>query len=408
MTDITIAKRSIGDEPEFVERKGIGHPDTLSDLLAEALSRNYSLYTLKNFSAVLHHNFDKTGILGGKSSVAFGRGKLTSPIRVLINGRVSASFGDIRIPYKGIINKTIFDFFEKMFPGMIIEEDLDITYNLSSASSPGKTEEKGSEKGSRKYWFEPRSLADLPELKNLVANDTSIGCAYAPLSRLEKMVLKIENSLNSKSYKKANPWCGTDIKIMGNRIGKDVAITLCVPQIAKYVHSAKEYKENSKKIYSLIEKIVKEFFPSNGVSISLNTRDNFETNELYLTAIGSSIESGDEGLVGRGNRINGLISNNRPMSMEGAAGKNPVYHVGKLYNICALNIAQKIYKLTDCYTEVFLVSQSGQNLLRPWRILIKIEGDNFSEKQLQPIIDRELDKIPEITKNLLAGKVSVC
>ena len=80
-------------------------------------------------------------------------------------------------------------------------------------------------------------------------------------------------------------------------------------------------------------------FKSNNVSVSLNTRDNFDTNELYLTVIGSSIESGDEGLVGRGNRINGLISSGRPMSMEGACGKNPVYHVGKLYNLCTLNIA---------------------------------------------------------------------
>jgi len=405
---LIIDKQNTLDEAEFVERKGIGHPDTLSDLLAESLSRNYSNYTLKKFGAVLHHNFDKTGLLGGKSSVVFGKGKLISPIRVLINGRVSTMFGNERIPYKKIIDTTIVDFFNKMFPGTIVAEDLDTVYNLSNASSPGRTEEKKAKKGSRKYWFEPRGLKDLPELRKLVANDTSLGCGYAPLSNLEKMVLEIEGTLNAPKYKKANLWCGSDIKVMANRIGNEVSVTLCVPQIAKFVKNMNTYKNNEKRIINLANKISAEYFSSKNISVYLNTRDNFRTNELYLTAIGSSIESGDEGLVGRGNRINGLISNSRPMSMEGACGKNPVYHVGKLYNLCALNIAQKVNQMTDNYTEVFLVSQSGQDLLRPWKIVVKLESNNFSEKELEPVIVKELDSIPNITKILLAGKVKLC
>jgi len=300
------------------------------------------------------------------------------------------------------------DFFNKMFPGTIVAEDLDTVYNLSNASSPGRTEEKKAKKGSRKYWFEPRGLKDLPELRKLVANDTSLGCGYAPLSNLEKMVLEIEGTLNAPKYKKANLWCGSDIKVMANRIGNEVSVTLCVPQIAKFVKNMNTYKNNEKRIINLANKISAEYFSSKNISVYLNTRDNFRTNELYLTAIGSSIESGDEGLVGRGNRINGLISNSRPMSMEGACGKNPVYHVGKLYNLCALNIAQKVNQMTDNYTEVFLVSQSGQDLLRPWKIVVKLESNNFSEKELEPVIVKELDSIPNITKILLAGKVKLC
>lgn len=405
---LIIEKRNTLDEAEFVERKGVGHPDTLSDLLAESLSRNYSTYTLKKFGAVLHHNFDKTGLLGGKSSVVFGKGKLISPIRVLINGRVSTAFGNERIPYKKIIDNTVVAFFNKMFPGMIIAEDLDTVYNLSNTSSPGQTEEKEAEKGSRKYWFKPRSLKDLPELTKLAANDTSLGCGYAPLSDLEKMVLKIEGTLNSPKYKKINPWCGSDIKIMANRVGNEAFVTLCVPQIAKFVENMSTYKNNEKSVIKLVNKIAAECISLKNISVYLNTRDNFKTNELYLTAIGSSIESGDEGLVGRGNRINGLISNNRPMSMEGACGKNPVYHVGKLYNICALNIAQKINRMTNSYTEVFLVSQSGQDLLRPWKVVVKLESNSFSGKELEPVIVKELDSIPNITKMLLAGKLSLC
>jgi S-adenosylmethionine synthetase len=407
MNGLTIQKILDRTNSEFVERKGLGHPDTLADMLAEALSRNYSRYTLKKFGAVLHHNFDKTGLLGGKSSVFFGAGKLTSPIRVLINGRISTVFGSERIPYKKIINDTVVDFFAKMFPKMVIAEDLDISLNLSNASSPGRTEEKEAEKGSRKFWFEPRSLKDLPELKKLTANDTSLGCGYAPFSDLEKTVLKVEETLNSSPYKKTNPWCGSDIKVMANRIDGETAITLCVPQIAKYVPNVKSYKANETRILSLVNKIAGEYLKNSNILIYLNTRDKYDTNELYLTAIGSSIESGDEGLVGRGNRVNGLISSNRPMSMEGACGKNPVYHVGKLYNICAVNLAQKIYILTNAYTEVFLVSQSGQSLTRPWRVIVKIEGGNFSDKQLESVITKELDSIPVITKNLIAGNLKL-
>ena len=54
---------------------------------------------------------------------------------------------------------------------------------------------------------------------------------------------------------------------------------------------------------------------------------------IYLTVTGLSAEQGDDGEVGRGNRVNGLITPSRAMSLEAAAGKNAVAHVGKLYNL---------------------------------------------------------------------------
>ena len=64
---------------------------------------------------------------------------------------------------------------------------------------------------------------------------------------------------------------------------------------------------------------------------------------MYLTLLGTSAEQGDSGQVGRGNRVCGLISLNRPMSVEAAAGKNPVSHVGKIYNVLAHELAMRIY-----------------------------------------------------------------
>src|SRR5690349_11539310 len=78
---------------QIIERKGWGHPDKLADDLAETLSRVYSQYTLEHCGAVLHHNFDKLCLLGGRSEVSYGSSKIVEPIRILVNGRVSRSFG---------------------------------------------------------------------------------------------------------------------------------------------------------------------------------------------------------------------------------------------------------------------------------------------------------------------------
>ncbi len=183
-----------------------------------------------------------------------------------------------------------------------------------------------------------------------MANDTSLGVGYYPLSRLENLILEIESDLYF-NFSKKNLWLGSDIKILAFFDGIHVRITMCLPQIANYVKDQSEYKNNLAIARKYIIAIIKKHRFSK-ISLSINTRDNFELNELYLTAIGSSVESGDEGLVGRGNRVNGLITPMRPMSMEGACGKNPVYHIGKLYYLAANKIAKKIY---DKYNRQFLI-----------------------------------------------------
>ena len=74
---------------EIVERKGIGHPDTLADKLAEECSRVYSKYCMENFGCILHHNIDKLYIGGGLFLLEENKIKRYNPIRVELNGRVS-------------------------------------------------------------------------------------------------------------------------------------------------------------------------------------------------------------------------------------------------------------------------------------------------------------------------------
>ncbi len=395
-------------EIEIIERKGSGHPDTLADGLAEYLSISFSNYSLEKFGAVLHHNFDKVGLLGGASYVAFGEGYLMDPIRVLINGRMSTKFANERIPAKKLLINWTKEFFKKHLPLIDPDEDLEFHLNLSLQSSPGKTYEKEAKKSARQRWFEPESLADLPELNKLRSNDTSVGVGYAPSSTLEIVGLEIEDSLNSDEYRKENLWIGSDIKIMGVRNNNKYYFTICIPQVAKHVVNLDNYIENLSKARKHIENILS----NNKINVEdseifINTRDNYDLAELYLTAIGSSIESGDEGLAGRGNRVNKLISLTKPMSMEGSCGKNPVYHIGKIYYVAAFKLANKIYEKLGIENEVYLISQSGRDLLDPWIIAVYTQKGLGAENELHQIIKDEIIHFPEITRSILRGEIRI-
>lgn len=389
-------------ETEVVERKGIGHPDTIADALAENLSVVYSRYTLDNFGAILHHSFDKVSVLGGKTEVNFGNGKLTSPIRVILNGRASVQFADKVIPVRDLLETEARRFFSELFAGHISpERDVEMHWFVSSASGPGKTKWST---GSRAHLFAPRSIAEVKGYDRLLNNDTSMGCGYAPLSPLEQAVLELESEFNSLSTKQAHPWLGTDIKVMAVRVNQKCGFTICLPQIARYVPSLEVYQENLTATRVFVEQKLAASLPGAEITLWFNTRDDFARGDVYLTAIGSSIESGDEGIVGRGNRVNGLITPLRPINLEGACGKNPKYYTGKLYNVAAHHIAKRLYQEMQSACEVLLVSQAGQPLVEPWQTIVRL-AHKHDEKRVTWIVEEELARIPNITDALLAKTV---
>jgi len=389
-------------ETEVVERKGIGHPDTIADALAENLSVAYSRYTLDHFGAILHHNFDKVSVLGGTTEVDFGNGRLTSPIRVILNGRASVQFADKIIPVRDLLEAEARRFFSELFAGHINpEQNVETHWFVSNASGPGKTKWST---GSRAHLFAPRSIGEVKGYDRLLNNDTSIGCGYAPLSSLEQAVRGLETTLNSSATKQMYPWLGTDIKVMAARVNRMCGVTICLPQIARYVPSLEVYQENLAAMRVFVERKLGACLPGVEITLWFNTRDDFARGDVYLTAIGSSIESGDEGIVGRGNRVNGLITPLRPMNLEGACGKNPKYYTGKLYNVAAHRIAERLYQETQSVCEVLLVSQAGQPLVEPWQTIVRV-ANKYDEKRVAWIVEEELARIPDITEALLAKTI---
>lgn len=403
MSEINVVTRHreyASESFEVIERKGIGHPDTLSDALAETLSSTYSKYTLAHFGAILHHNFDKVGMMGGRVDVTFGHMKFIEPIRVLLNGRASWKFAGTEIPVRQMLVDTTKRFFAERFPMLDPERDLRIIYEVSGASSPGEVDTSRSE-GKRKYWFEPRSLDDLGERKRLACNDTSLGVGYFGRTPLETVVHGLETRLNSAEYKADKPWLGSDIKLMAVRRGDVVDLTMCVPQISRHVADLAAYKRNVTFIREEILAFIAGVAPQFRVNLSVNTRDKYDTVELYLTATGSSIETGDEGFVGRGNRMGGLITPGRVYTMEGICGKNPVYHVGKMYCVAAYDICRAIHGATGIPAQAQLIGQSGQLLRAPWLTLIQLDRACDDAALVSRLAREVLDDIAASTRRII-------
>jgi len=357
----------------IIERKGRGHPDTLTDNLAEALSRVYAAWCLEHVGAVLHHNFDKVTTHGGAVRVVYGGGEVLAPIRVMVNGRVTRRCGQVVVPSEDLVTTTVRAFFTERLPAFA--DHLDIQLNLTSNSSPGSVPSDGHDQTDRSIWFDIEHIDQLRERQVLLANDTSMGTGFYPLSPLEMLAAELVDELSGDDgFRRGHPWCGTDVKLMlvGEESSFDVVVA--VPQVSTYVRGREEYARNKATVLEHCQQMVEKRLgegASDRCTFRVNARDIEARDELYLTLSGSSLESGDEGVVGRGNRANGLITPLRPMNIEGVNGKNPVYHVGKLYNVAAVCIAQLLHERFSGHHQVVMVSATGQELAYPWRIHIR-------------------------------------
>ncbi len=386
---------------EITERKGRGHPDTLSDRLAELLSRTYSEMTYKKFGVVLRHQFDKLSLMGGKCDVLFGGGKFKSPIRLLINGRATPRFCNEEINFKDLLIETASGFLEKELRNFNFATDCVVMWENTSNATRGMIDSVNRGDTAIHNRFHPRTVHDLPEATRPIANDTAVGCGWAPFSRLEKMVLDIENKLTSDETWKKYPWMGSDCKIMGYRYKNEVDLTVSIPQLSTYVNSVEEYKDNYETTLDIIKSIVGDF-KFDKVGITLNPGDNTDKEMLYLRLTGSCIESGDEGQVSRGNRLGGVISSRRPFSVEGLSGKNPSYHAGKIYSVAALDIANEIWKNQKIPVEVFISSQIDRPIDDPWVVAIN-STDMIDSEKAEWVSKEILANLSRVTEKLIKG-----
>ncbi len=375
---------------EIAERKGLGHPDTICDALAEELSGALSRFYLERFGSVLHHNVDKVLLCAGVARPAFAGGEILEPIDVYICGRATRDLGGVRVPIEELADATCRTWLREHIHGL----DPDRHVRLHLLVRPGSPELV-------ELFLRRREGA--PPL----ANDSAVGVGFAPFSHLERAILAVEQELNSAMVKATCPELGEDVKVLGIRRRGRMDLTIACAVVGRHVETLSDYvdaKEHAKHIALNAARGATDL----DIAAAVNMADGLTASSIYLTVTGTSAESGDDGQAGRGNRANGLITPYRPMSLESAAGKNPMNHPGKLYQMAAGRIAAAVVHRIEeiSAAECYLTSQIGRPITDPQVAEVRVRLAERGPPDrvagpVQEIVEAELDLLPTYWREAL-------
>lgn len=383
---------------EICERKGIGHPDSICDAIADEISIALSREYLKRFNAIMHHNVDKGLLVAGEVERRFGGGRVLKPMLMVFGDRATFKVDGEEVPINELVIKTAKEWFKKNLRFVDPEEHVKYQVELK----------RGSE-----------ALVDIFRRGGRVlgANDTSAAVGFFPMTETERTVLETERFLNSKEFKKRHPESGEDVKVMGLRRNRSLQLIIAMAFVDRFIDSEDAYFKRKEEILEEIKEFVASRSTMDRVNISLNTLDRRGRGMggMYLTVLGTSADDGDCGQVGRGNRVNGLIPLNRPTSSEAAAGKNPVSHIGKIYNILSYRLAEKIYRNVSGLREVYvwLLSEIGRPIDQPKvasaQLILEpnVKLSDVSE-QVEDLIKGELERIDKFCESLVKEPSPIC
>ena len=377
---------------ELVERKCLGHPDSLADGIAESISQALCKTYLDEFGYVLHHNTDQGEVVAGESCPKFGGGRMIRPIYVLLDGRATRQFNGITIPTDVVAVEAAHTYLHKILPELNLNRDVIVDCRIGTGSTDLRDVFKPNQGKA------PRS------------NDTSFGVGHAPFSEVETIIKNSADFIDTKLRKKY-PAIGQDIKIMGLRDKDTITLTIACAIVDKYCADIREYQEYMDLLNEQITAVAKKN-TKRKVVVHVNTADDIKKKSVFLTVTGTSAEMGDDGSVGRGNRCNGLITPNRPMSMEATSGKNPINHIGKIYNLLSTQIARECVTNVDGIEEMYvrLLSQIGKPIDLPLVASIQVlpkHGVSLKEinADILEIVDDQLANVTSITEKVIEGKL---
>ncbi len=383
---------------EIVERKGLGHPDCMCDSIMDRISVQLSQEYKKKTGVIRHHNIDKSLLAAGEAETRFSGGIIKKPMLLVIGDRAVFKVGEVQIPVKEIAIQTAKEWLKEKL--RFVDPDRHVQYQVEL--KPGHPE-----------------LMDIFDRKGKVlgANDTSAAVGYAPMTRTEQIVLDLENHVNSPEFKKRFPESGEDVKVMGFRKNNELHLTMAMALVDQYVNSEKDYFQKKATLEEEINQFVKEKTDFEKTTVELNTLDvkGRGIEGVYLTVLGTSAEAGDSGQVGRGNRTNGVIPLNRPFCSEAAAGKNPVSHVGKIYNSLTHKIANAVNNKVPGLEEVYiwLLSQIGKPIDQPAiaaaQVVMKPNNSfKSAQREIEEVVNYELKNIDKFCDDLANGKIPIC
>ncbi len=383
---------------EIVERKGLGHPDTICDSVMDAVSVALCQEYERVAGYILHHNLDKSLLIAGRTVKHCGGGQVIQPMELIMGDRATDQFKGVPIPVQDIAIATAKQWFGIHLPHL----DPDAHIRFRPVMAPGSAE-----------------LTDIFARGGVVlaANDTSGAVGHGPYTPLERLVLDLEGYLNGPHFKSTFSDTGQDVKIMARRVETQIDLTVAMPFLAHRIERVALYFERKTQAVETMTSFVRQHSPFDDVRISLNSLDNKGRGEdgIYLSLTGTSAEDADSGQVGRGNRVSGVIAFHRPAGAEAAAGKNPVSHVGKIYNVLAHRLAQEIIAEVAGLeaVSVWIVSQIGQPVNAPALVQVQLtpieEGlSPHTRYTVETLVRVRLAHIAEFCQALAKGQYPIC
>jgi S-adenosylmethionine synthetase len=378
---------------EIAERKGVGHPDSICDGIAEQVCVRLCQYYQERFGIILHHNVDKVMLCAGTSQPAFGGGETREPIEIYLGGRAAAEHAGVHIPVQEIAEAACREWLRTHLPHL----DLDRGVRIVPRLRPGSRDLN---------WLFAHSASGTP-----LANDSSCGTGFAPLTELESAVLAAERTLNAAHTKQAHPAFGEDVKVMGVRHAERIELTVSCAFVDRFLTNMDDYLE-AKRSAAALAVAAASRASTREVQAVVNAADDIERGDIFMTVTGTSAEAGDDGQTGRGNRVCGLITPYRIMSIEGAAGKNPVSHTGKLYNLLALRIAAACAAHLPAVNAAacLMVSRIGQPLDDPQLVQITLGGASPAQalqQQTAELLHAQLHELRSLREALLGEQLSL-
>ena len=346
--NLTISHRgTYAPSVEMVERKGVGHPDTICDALADRLAQWMATAYVEHTGAVQHFNVDKALLAAGTVDIGFGGGERLTPGRIILVGKANTRAWE---PDIDALTKASYGDLAEILP-QADTDAFDIEIWLSQSS-------------------DDLMVVNAHEVP--LSNDTSFAAVSVPRSPLEDTVYQVEHYLNGPEFQAQVP-VGRDIKVMGSRTESGTTVTVAAPIYAKAVQSRAEYDSAIHAVRDATAALATEIMET-PVDVNVNGAD--AKDSTYLTLSGTSAEAGDDGQVGRGNRFGGLITPYRPMSLEAAAGKNPAAHVGKTYHAIAYDIGSRaVSKLGAIEATTRILSSIGAPVTDPQSVHVEVHGD---------------------------------
>lgn len=375
---------------EFVECKGIGHPDTLCDALVEAISSDLARMYLDRLGFIAHYNIDKALLAAGQCEKTFLRGRVTQPMRLILGDRATFAGETGPLPVEETVANAVDAWLQQHLPKIRVHQELVLEPVLAPGSTP------------------LRGIYQRPE--EIVANDTSGAVGFAPFTPTERLTRKAADFLTSTGFKQRFPDTGRDVKVFAVRTDERVEITVAMPFDCEHIDCESTYfRRKEEVLHALHEELSQNDLE---VAVRLNTLDRHGcgADGLYLTLTGTSAEDADSGQVGRGNRVCGFISFARPVGGEAAPGKNPVAHVGKLYSVASQRLAERIHAAHPELTEVYvsLATRIGEPIVTPWASVQVLLSPKQSLGDIEPsireIVARELEQLPAYWQGLLRGE----